>query len=218
MKVNLLGATGAVGSALLKVLIQRPDVKQINVIGRSNINLENEKLIHWVHSDLKEAIALAPSADIWFCALGTTIAKAGSQDAFDYVDRKLVLEAGLKAKSSGAKQFHVVSALGANPNSKVFYNRVKGQMQQQLDDLNLPSLQIYQPSLIDTDRKEERKGERIAIILFRAISWMFVGALKRYKSVRATDIALFMSETSKNAENGVKIWYSEQMQPINGRN
>jgi uncharacterized protein YbjT (DUF2867 family) len=112
----------------------------------------------------------------------------------------------------------VVSALGANPNSKVFYNRVKGQMQQQLTDLNLPSLQIYQPSLIDTDRKEERKGERIAIILFRAISWMFVGALKRYKSVRATDIALFMSETSKNAENGVKIWYSEQMQPINGRN
>lgn len=217
MKVNLLGATGAVGSALLKVLIQRPDVTQINVIGRSKINFENENLVQWVHSDLKEAITLAPSADIWFCALGTTIAKAGSQEAFDYVDRKLVLEAGIKAKSTDAKQFHVVSALGANPNSKVFYNRVKGQMQQQLIDLKLPSLQIYQPSLIDADRKEVRRGERIALIVFRAISWMFVGALKRYKAIRATDIALFMSETSKNAGEGFKIWYSEQMQPIKGR-
>jgi len=217
MKVNILGATGAVGSALLEVLMQRPDISQINVIGRKNIQLQNEKLFQWIHTDLKEAIVSAPVADIWFCALGTTIAKAGSQVAFDYVDRQLVLEAGLKAKSTGARQFHVVSALGANPNSKVFYNRVKGQMQQQLTDLKLPSLQIYQPSLIDAERNEVRRGERIALILFRAISWMFVGALKRYKAIRATDIALFMSETSKNAGNGVKIWYSEQMQPLNGR-
>lgn len=212
MRVNIIGATGAVGSALLQLLIQDSDTDELNYIGRRPLNIQIPKLKFCVSADLKDAIENAPEADVWFCTLGSTMAKAGSKEAFDYVDRQLVVMAGKRAKETGARQFHVVSALGANPDSLVFYNRVKGQMEKELMQLQLISLHIYRPSLIDTSRKESRIGEKFALYTFRALSGLFVGPLKRFKAIKAEKIAACMLKQSKTQSNGILIWNSEQMQ------
>lgn len=213
MKANIIGASGAVGSELLALLLKEGSFEQVHVIGRRALNFNHPKLSQTVNTNIKEAISIAPAADIWFCTLGTTIAKAGSQEAFEKVDLEMVVTSGEKALKDEAAQFHVVSALGAKVDSSFFYNRVKGKMEQKLIDLHMPALHIYRPSFIEAKRNEVRTGERMALIVFKLFSWMMVGKMKRYKPIKAADIARFMLKQSLTQSKGVFVWNSEKMQP-----
>lgn len=213
MKANIIGATGAVGSELLALLLKEDAFEQVHVIGRRALNFDHPKLTQSVNTDINAAISMAPAAEVWFCTLGTTIAKAGSQEAFEKVDLEMVVASGEKAIKDGAAQFHVVSALGAKVDSTFFYNRVKGKMEHKLTALHLPALHIYRPSFIEAKRNEVRTGEQIALMVFKLFSWMMVGKMKRYKPIKASDIAHFMMKQSLTQSKGVFVWNSEKMHP-----
>jgi len=124
-----------------------------------------------------------------FCCLGTTIDVAGSQEAFRRVDFEYVVRMGRWARGANARRFIVVSALGADPLSRVFYNRVKGDAEQTLGGLGLPSLVVLRPSLLDGERKEVRRGERFALAVTRPIRrWL----PKSVRPVLDVDVAATM--------------------------
>jgi uncharacterized protein YbjT (DUF2867 family) len=131
-----------------------------------------------------------------FCALGTTIRKAGSQQKFRQVDYEYPLQLAQIARMNGASHYSIVSALGADPKSRVFYSRVKGEVEQALRAMNWPSLVILRPSLIAGDRAESRPMERLAehVLRFAPSIW---------KPVAASDIAAAMIRTALRSPPGV---------------
>jgi uncharacterized protein YbjT (DUF2867 family) len=143
-----------------------------------------------------------------FCCLGTTIKAAGSQQAFRRVDFDYVLAIARWARTAGARRFLVVSALGADPSSRIFYNRVKGEMEQALDALALPSLVVLRPSLLDGDRREVRPGERLTLALTRPLRSLLPGAIRPVRDVDAAATLLL----SARAEQVPRVVSSAQMQ------
>ncbi len=181
-RVLLVGGSGLVGSACLALLANDPQVAHVRVLLRRSMTLaellgpqENAKAHSYatqqamaklevvtVDFDHLEAHANLFAVDAVVCALGTTIKQAGSQVAFRKVDHDYPLAVARLAKAQGAQQFLMVSALGAQASSRVFYNRVKGEVENAITDLGFASLTIAQPSLLLGERAEFRLGERIA--------------------------------------------------------
>ena len=158
----LLGATGLVGGHVLDLLLASPRYSRVRVLGRRRLARTDAKL----DSQEIDFDRLARHAELFrvddvFCCLGTTIAKAGSQEAFRRVDLSYVVEAASLASEAGAEQFLVVSAVGADPDSRVFYNRVKGEMEAGVKRLPFRAVWILRPSLLLGEREEFRLGEKV---------------------------------------------------------
>jgi uncharacterized protein YbjT (DUF2867 family) len=151
------------------------------------------------------------NVDHVFCCLGTTIKKAKSKDAFLKVDFTYVIESAKLAKAQGVRQFGVVSAMGANSGSRIFYNQVKGKMEQELQNIGFEGLQIFRPSLLIGDRKEVRSGERIGAAVSRVFSFAFVKGLKKYKPIQSKLVAKSMLAHAKDKKKGLQIIESDQM-------
>jgi uncharacterized protein YbjT (DUF2867 family) len=203
MKIAFLtGTSGLVGMQLLHQLLQNPAYDQVVSIGRRKLSLKHGKLIQisgdmnmintWdIDSKLSEKdlggenhqirVALEDkNAEIHaYCALGTTIKQAGSKDNFIAIDHDMVYQYGLFVKKLGASKFLLVSALGADVGSKVFYNMVKGKTEDDLKSIKFDYLGIFRPSLLLGNRNEFRLGEEIAKIFTKPMIW-----LKLWKSVR----------------------------------
>lgn len=160
-RVLLAGGTGAVGQQLLARLATHAGVSELKVLLRRPFPLPaRAQALHTSWQDLADHPDWF-QVDTVFCALGTTIRQAGSQEAFRRVDHDHVLALARQAKAHGARQFLVVSALGADARSRVFYNRVKGEMEQGLAAIGFESLTVAQPSLLLGERAEFRLGERL---------------------------------------------------------
>ena len=150
-------------------------------------------------------------ADDVFCCLGTTIDKAGSRAEFRKVDFDYVVRAGKFAKKAGAAQFLVVSALGANPESALFYNRIKGETEAALRALGLPALHVFRPSLLLGKRDEVRVGERLATLPLRAVGPLMLGPLRRYRAIDANVVARVMLCVAERELSGMHIYESERI-------
>ena len=188
--VWIAGATGLVGRALLERLLERPDVRHVTAIGRRPTGRTHPKLLDLVVDfGSLEAELAGRSATHVFCCLGTTIAAAGSQEAFRRVDHDYPLALGRAARKAGTRKFLVVTAMGANPRSRVFYNRVKGDLEQDLRALALPELAVFRPSLLLGERTERRRGERLAMALAGPMKALFWGPLRKYRPIAASDVA-----------------------------
>lgn len=208
----LAGGSGLIGSQLLKVLDEDTSIHACYVFGRSEINGLSPKF-HFVKTDFENIQTdTLTKADYVFCALGTTIKKAGSQDAFDKVDRQYVLNFAKAAKQAGANHFAVVSSIGASIEGSTFYLRVKGKMEEELKSLQIENTFIFQPSLLLGNRQEFRFGEKLAIVFFKVFGFLFVGTLKRYKAVEASQVAKATYVLKDEKVNGAKIIYSEEIQ------
>jgi uncharacterized protein YbjT (DUF2867 family) len=149
----LAGATGLVGRALLALLLEDAGYRNVHVLLRRaapGIAPRGKLLVHRV--DFAHLPAPIPAADDVYLALGTTIRAAGSEAAFRQVDFDFVVDTARTARATGARRLAVVSALGADPGSLIFYNRVKGEMQQAVAQLGYKSVVIAQPSLLLGDR------------------------------------------------------------------
>lgn len=199
MNIVLLGATGLVGNECLKLLLREPSVTGVKVYARTPLTVSDPKL----------SVRIAPlsaigqhedffTADAVICALGTTIKKAGSQPAFRAVDQDAPLEAARAAKKNGCVHYIMVSALGADAHSSVFYNRVKGETENGIIALGFPRTTIVRPSLLLGDRKEFRLGERIA-----ALFTPFVP--KKYRPVQASAVAAAVVRSLLQNGGGVTI-------------
>jgi uncharacterized protein YbjT (DUF2867 family) len=146
--------------------------------------------------------------------LGTTIKKAGSQEAFRKVDYDYVVNFAKVAEQVGAQKLLVISALGADSQSSIFYNRVKGEMEDTLRGLKIPQIEIFQPSLILGDRKEVRRGEELMQKISPVLNALLVGPLKKYRAISATDIARAMAIATLNFHPGFHVYQSDHIQRI----
>jgi uncharacterized protein YbjT (DUF2867 family) len=211
----LAGASGLVGKELLHQLLEHPGYKRIFIIVRKQIQLDHPKLNQLiVDFDKIEGLDIYEPIDEVFCTLGTTIKKAGSQEAFRKVDLDYVLSLGKFCEVHEVRKFLVVSAMGADASSRIFYNRVKGEMEQGIQALGIPMKFIFRPSLLLGDRKEFRLGERIAQALMTAIGFLFIGGLKKYRAVHARTVAKAMINVANSNADNFLILDSSQIQAL----
>lgn len=204
----ILGATGLVGRELLQLLLAENDTARVVVLARRPTGVRHEKLDERV-VDLAEMDrhANAFAVDAIFCALGTTIKVAGSRERFRFVDHDLPLQAARLGFAHGARHYLVVSSLGANARSRIFYNRVKGDVEKQLRALGYPRLTIVRPSLLLGDRAEFRLAER----LFSHLGWLMPPA---YKPIQAHDVARALVLLSRDETAGVRVVESRELRRL----
>jgi uncharacterized protein YbjT (DUF2867 family) len=198
MRLLLLGATGAVGAAVLVQSLSDPRIASVVAPTRralaANPKLRNpvDDRAQWRDADWR--------ADAVICTLGSTIAKAGSQAAFRAIDHDLVLRLMSTARAAGTRTAALVSSLGASERGN-FYLRTKFDVEREVTQLGFESLTIVRPSMIDTDRNESRPAERIALLAMRSAAWLIPRA---YRAVSADRIAACLL-TSVAAGNGTRI-------------
>lgn len=168
--ILIAGATGLIGDATLRLALDDPRFGRVVVLARRSTGMQHPKLEEWLSADLLQG--LRPQAvDAVLCCLGTTIGKeGGDKTKFIHVDKDLVLGLGTWAKEQDVPVFAVVSAIGADASSRIFYNRVKGEMEAGLKALGLPTLHIFHPSILVGPRKEFRLGERIGAMVMKAVA------------------------------------------------
>jgi uncharacterized protein YbjT (DUF2867 family) len=159
--------------------------------------------------------AQVPPADDMFIALGTTISVAGSQAAFRAVDLDAVLALARAARAAGVRRLGVVSAMGADAKSKVFYNRVKGEMEQAVSALGFDTVVIARPSLLDGERvalgQPTRRGEQLALKVMRLLKPLIPS---NYRAISDTHVAKALVEAVQAGRPGVQILLSGHMQPL----
>lgn len=211
----LLGATGLVGTELLHILLKAPQYAKVIILTRKRMKMESPKLEQIIVdfdqlSNYKEYFHVN---DV-YCCLGTTIKKAGAKDAFRKVDYEYPVTAARLAKECQVEKFLIITAMGANPNTKIFYNRVKGEVEETIKSIGIPSLHFFRPSLLLGDRKEFRFGEKLASVLSPIYSFLLVGTLRQYKPIQARDVALAMYKTSMESATGTHTYLSNQIKSI----
>ena len=187
MDILHVGASGLVGKLVLRRLLDAPQVTRVVAPTRRPLDIPHPKLVNPV----VDFDALDEDADWWavdavICTLGTTIADAGSQAAFYRVDHDYPLQVARFARNRGAMRYVLNSAMGANARSKIFYNRVKGELEQALANLDYPSLVLVRPGLIDGERAQARPAEARMLAISR---WLGPLLPKQWRPSLATRIA-----------------------------
>ncbi len=187
MKVAILGSTGLVGNLLLNELIESEKISEIRNLTRKEILSTKPKLKNYkIDFENLENYKSLFEVDATISCLGTTIKTAGSKEAFKKVDFDYVVNSAKISFQAGVKKFLVISAMGVDANSMIFYNQVKGQMESALKEIGFSSLQIYRPSLLIGERKEFRIGEEIGNFVGNLFGFAFIGDLKKYKPIHAS--------------------------------
>ena len=153
------------------------------------------------------------SGDDCFCALGTTMKKAGSREAFRKIDYDLVLKVAELAKKNGVKRFLVVSSIGANLSTSNFYLKTKGEMEEALKQFSFEQLTIVRPSILVGKRNEFRLAERIGILFARILSPLMIGPIKKYRPIKAKSVARAMMNLA-NSSTGKIIYESNELSQI----
>lgn len=209
----LAGATGLVGQALLSELLASPVYDRVVAVGRRAPPVVHGKLIA-VPTDFTGFDAVPDGIDDAYCCLGTTIRVAGSQAAFRRVDYDFVVAFARAAAARGATRLALVSSLGADARSRVFYSRVKGETEDAVAGLGFQTLYILRPSLLLGNRTERRPVERLATALFGLVTPLLQGPLRRYRPLRGDAGARAMLRLMQGGGAGVQIYESEQLQRI----
>ncbi|KPW38178.1 Nucleoside-diphosphate-sugar epimerase [Pseudomonas coronafaciens pv. atropurpurea] len=204
--ILLAGATGITGEHLLDRLLNEPTVSRVLAPTRRPL-AEHPHLENPV-GDLTALLpALDGRVDIAFCCLGTTIKQAGSQDAFKAVDLDLVVAFAQRARELGARHLLVISAIGADPKSSTFYNRIKGETEQALRAQDWPQLTIARPSLLVGSRSETRWVEQLAAPIAKLIPG-------KYGAIEACQLARAMWRLALEEQNGVRIVESDELRKL----
>jgi uncharacterized protein YbjT (DUF2867 family) len=178
-KAVIIGASGLIGSNLLNILLQQPEYDEILVLVRKGLPVKNDKLTQVLTDfDKIENYSEMITGHAVFSCLGSTKKKTPDTDQYRKIDHDYPLRLAQIAKSNGIKQFHLISAIGADAASGNFYLKMKGETEKDIKKIGLESLHIYQPSLLTGNRKESRLTERIAIALMKAFDPILFGGLK----------------------------------------
>lgn len=210
MKAVIAGATGLTGSTLAYELLTRDEFTQITCLVR-NIPEEIQEGLKYIQTDFDMIHYKKFKADTAFTCLGTTIKNAGSRENFYRVDYHYNLMFAEACKEQGVERFVLMSALGANSKSSVFYNRVKGELEEAIINLDFKSLTIVRPSLLEGPREEHRPGELFARKAMNILNPLLVGGLRRYRSVEVDKIASVMAEAAILNIPGVRIIENEEI-------
>lgn len=204
--ILLAGATGLTGEHLLDRLLNEPTVSRVLAPTRRPL-AEHSHL----ENPVGELAAILPTlsgrVDIAFCCLGTTIKKAGSQDAFRAIDVDLVAAFGKRARELGARHLVVISAVNADRRSSIFYSKIKGEMEYALKAQDWPQLTIARPSLLLGERTEQRLAEQLAGPLVKLIPG-------KYRGIEACGLARALWRLALEEQNGVRIVEAEELSKL----
>ncbi len=220
LRVLLSGASGLVGGKVLKRLLAAGGDADVIAPTRSPLAVSSPRLRNPVFDGTKASRAGDGSlkrllaggrGDVWVCALGTTMAKAGNQAAFVAIDRDLVLKFAGIARHLGARHAILVSSVGANPRSGSFYLRVKAEAERGLAEQNFPRVDILRPGLLLGDRGESRPFEQMARVLAPVYNPQLVGPLSRYRAIPAATVADAVVARARGGGNG---WYVHEFNAI----
>ena len=214
MKTAILaGATGLIGNQLLNNLLESNHYERIVILVRKEIPLQSPKLIQVIvdYNNL-QLITKNLKGDDVFCCLGTTIKNAGSQDEFYKVDYQYCLNLAIETNKNGASNFYLISSLGANANSKIFYNSVKGKIENAIKNIGFNSFYIFRPSILLGNRNEFRLGEKIMQMIMKPFSKIMIGSMKKYAAIESKQVAKAMYYIAiSNNKKGTQIISNEQM-------
>ncbi len=211
----LFGATGLVGGHCLDLLLRENSYRKVVAFARRPLAINNPRLqVELIDFERLQDYNHLIAGDDLFCCLGTTIRAAGSQDAFFHVDFTYPHHIATTARSNGVGQFLLVSSIGADPQSSVFYSRVKGELEQAIQRIPFSAIQLFRPSLLLGDRREFRFGERFASIASRAIAPLLLGSLRKYRPIEARDVAAAMVAVAGEDRAGVNIYESDAIAAI----
>ncbi len=186
----ILGATGLTGNYLLDILLNSDEYEKIKVFTRRSTGKTHLKLEEII-CDLLDLEQYTDTfiADEVFCCIGTTKAKTPDKKLYYAIDFGIPVEAASLAEKNNINSFSVVSAIGANKNSRIFYSRTKGEMEEAVLQKNIPNILIYRPSIIFGKRQDKRWFENMGLFFTKILQIFFIGKLQNYKSIHAKDLA-----------------------------
>jgi len=201
----IAGATGLVGRHCLNTLLGDEAYAQVVALVRRPLDLQHPKLVQEIVNF--DALTEQPArrCDVAFCALGTTIRTASSREAFRRVDFEYVRSSARWVHAGGAQTFVFVSSVGADPHSPNFYLRTKGEAEQAIREVGFRAVHLLRPSMLVGNRREFRLGEAVATPLFRAVSFLLLGGLRKYRPIAARDVARAMVRAAATSAPGTHI-------------
>ena len=211
----IIGASGLVGGHCLRILLDDDDYATVTVLVRRNLPTRHSKLRqHVVDFDNITARSELIKADDVFCCIGTTMNTARTQAAFRRVDYTYPVQIATMAARNHSPQILIVSAMGANPGSKIFYSRVKGEMEESIARIPFACVQVFRPSFLLGVRDEPRWRERMLVGMMNAAQHFMVGPLRPYRPIEAADVARAMVATAKHERKGLQVYDSQTIQTI----
>ncbi|HEX2393948.1 MAG TPA: NAD(P)H-binding protein [Bacteroidales bacterium] len=190
----VFGASGLVGTELIKELKSNDSFEKITAVVRSELDLHYPKINQVILTDydnLSDHVRKLTATD-YFCCIGTTIKTAKSKEAFQKVDYGIPVQIATLASQLNIPNLVVVSSIGANANSRNFYLRTKGEMENAVRKVFKGNLKFLRPSLLIGKRNEHRAGEKAAVIFMKTLGWIFSGPIKKYKGISARTVAKAM--------------------------
>ena len=207
----LAGATGLIGAQLLPLLLASERYAKVIVVGRRAVPTIHPKLVQvTTELDQLEAVRLRLIADDVYCCLGTTMKQAGSKEAFFKVDFLYVVQLAAVSASNFASRLLVVSSMGADAESRIYYSRVKGEMEAAVRQAPFRAIHIFRPSLLLGARDRPRAGESVAAVLMRAAAPLLRGPLLKYRPVTGAAVAAAMLRAAEDGGGGVRVHESEE--------
>lgn len=211
----IAGSTGLIGSELLQNLLDGKDYDKVVAIVRRPLEIKHPKLEEKiVDFDKLGEYNDNFAVDDVFCCLGTTIKKAKTKEAMWKIDVEYPVAIAKLASSKGAKKFLLVSSMNADPNSPIFYSKMKGKLEEEIKQIPFESAAIFRPSLLLGERQEFRLGERAAAAILTKVPFLFAGPFKKYKAIEGKTVASAMYKAAQQNNAGITIFPSEQIQEL----
>jgi uncharacterized protein YbjT (DUF2867 family) len=215
MEAIIAGATGLIGNSLLDQLLTHPAYSKVTAIVRTEIPRQHPKLQQLVVDfDRLENHQEHIKGDVVFCSLGTTKSKTPDKDQYRKIDYQYPLDIAFIAQQNGASQYHLVSAVGANANSSIFYIKLKGEVERDLKTIPFKAVHIYRPCLLDGDRKERRSEEDLWIGMMHILNPLLIGGLKKYRSIKVEKVASAMLKQSLKEHSGIFTYNSDEIEKL----
>ena len=211
-KAILFGASGFIGGYLLDELLNDGEYEKVVIVVRKDLQVRHPKL-ETILGDYHSLPGLKGNlvADEIFIALGTTQKNTPDQHEYYQIDHDYPVLAAKIAKENGAKSVFVVTAVGANANSRIFYVRTKGEIERDIIALDFEHTHIFRPSMLMGSRKEHRPSEKALIRIWSVINRIFIGKLNRYRGIDGAAVAKDMINAAKNQSEKVKIYQWKEM-------
>lgn len=208
----VVGASGLIGQKLVRLLVEQPAYAKVTVFVRQPLPWTHQKLNQQV-VDFEQLASYAShfQVDEVHCCLGTTIKVAKTAEAFTRVDRDYPIQVAELAKQHGVQQMLIVSAIATDPNSTLLYSRVKGEMEQAVSRIGIPSLHIIKPSLLLGTRNEFRFFEFLSQKIAPLFGWAFIAKMNMYRPIKADDVALAMVNIAQQAKKGTHTYTYQQL-------
>ncbi|TSD64742.1 NAD-dependent epimerase/dehydratase family protein [Inquilinus sp. KBS0705] len=214
-KAVIAGASGLIGSNLLNILLNAPEYDEVLVLVRKEIAIQHKKLLQLVIDfDKLDNHAAAITGHAVFSCMGTTKGQTPDEVQYIKIDHDYPLQLAKIAKQNGVKHFHLVSSIGADAKSSLFYTRLKGELENDLQAVGLDVLHIYQPSMLTGHRNKPRLADKVMGGLFKIINPLLIGGMKKYRSIKGSEVAGAMYKKSLDDTPGTYIHISDKIKTI----